>query len=151
MPSSPRAMPPSGPTSRKSDASGRQLGRTISTPAARRGDRRPTSPAASQAACFVGHHRRVHSCRTPYDRRRFAWEPLFLSALIDFYCAWVYRRGRQPKIMEGFREIPDEEALKPNSPEERGNTPAALAPSDSLHPCPPPPREFRDIPFSKCP
>jgi hypothetical protein len=28
-----------------------------------------------------------------------------------FYCAWVYRRGREPKIMEGFRELPDPPSL----------------------------------------
>ena len=32
-------------------------------------------------------------------------------AMIGLYQVWVYRRGREPKIMEGFREIPDPPSL----------------------------------------
>lgn len=37
--------------------------------------------------------------------------PYFIHIVIAFYCAWVYWRGREPKIMEGFREIPDPPSL----------------------------------------
>jgi hypothetical protein len=36
------------------------------------------------------------------------YTPNIVAAL---YSAWVYRRGREPKIMEGFRELPDPPSL----------------------------------------
>jgi hypothetical protein len=37
--------------------------------------------------------------------------PWFAHILVAVYCAWVYRRGREPKVMEGFREFPDPPSL----------------------------------------
>ena len=35
----------------------------------------------------------------------------FVHIVIALYCAWVYRRGREPRIMEGYREFPDPPSL----------------------------------------
>ena len=35
----------------------------------------------------------------------------YLHMVIALYSAWVYRRGREPKLMEGFREFPDPPSL----------------------------------------
>jgi hypothetical protein len=35
----------------------------------------------------------------------------YLHVVVALYIAWVYRRGREPKIMEGFWEFPDPPSL----------------------------------------
>jgi hypothetical protein len=35
----------------------------------------------------------------------------YLHVVAALYIAWVYRRGREPKLMEGFREFPDPPSL----------------------------------------
>ncbi len=35
----------------------------------------------------------------------------YLHVVAALYIAWVYRRGREPKIMEGFREFRDPPSL----------------------------------------
>jgi hypothetical protein len=35
----------------------------------------------------------------------------YLHVVSALYSAWVYRRGSEPKLMEGFREFPDPPSL----------------------------------------
>jgi len=45
-------------------------------------------------------------------RRDYLAVLLYTSHMIvALYCAWVYRRGGEPKIMEGFRELADPPSL----------------------------------------
>jgi hypothetical protein len=37
--------------------------------------------------------------------------PYFAHVVVALYCAWVYRRGREPKIMGGYRELPNPPSL----------------------------------------
>ena len=37
--------------------------------------------------------------------------PWIAHVAIALYSSWVYRRGREPRIMEGFRELPDPPSL----------------------------------------
>ena len=37
--------------------------------------------------------------------------PWVANTVVGLYSAWVFRRGREPKIMEGFREFPDPPSL----------------------------------------
>ncbi len=35
----------------------------------------------------------------------------YFHVVAALYMAWVYRRGREPKLMDGFREFPDPPSL----------------------------------------
>jgi hypothetical protein len=46
-----------------------------------------------------------------YVQRYLGGVPYFAHVVVALYCAWVYRRGREPKIMGGYRELPNPPSL----------------------------------------
>jgi hypothetical protein len=46
-----------------------------------------------------------------FRREYLGGSPWFANAVVGLYCAWVYRWGREPKIMEGFHDLPDPPSL----------------------------------------